>query len=241
MTEQELGQLMEKQTISIIIPTLNEEARIASLIDYLHELSQSEYLQEIIVCDGGSTDKTQGIAEAAGVVLLHSPRCGRATQMNYAADHAAGDILYFVHADVFPPKECLINIIDALAEGHTMGCFSYDFASQSKLLKINAYFTQFDLMTSGGGDQTFFIPKAIFNELGQFNEKLPIMEDFDFVWRAKKHYPLHLVKNRATVSARKYERNSYLKVQVVNGVTLALFKRGHCPFKLARWYKRLLN
>lgn len=232
---------MEKQKISIIIPTLNEEVRIAPLIDYLHQLSKPEYLQEIIVCDGGSTDKTQAIAEATGVVLLHSPRCGRAKQMNYAADHARGEILYFVHADVFPPKECLINIMDALGEGHTMGCFSYDFASRSKLLRINAYFTQFDSIASGGGDQTFFIPKAIFNELGQFDEKLPIMEDFDFVWRAKKHYPLHLVKNKAIVSARKYETNSYLKVQVVNGITMALFKRGYCPFKLARWYKQLLS
>ncbi len=232
---------MEKKTISIIIPTLNEEERIGPLIDHLHQLPHPAYLQEIIVCDGGSEDKTQEIAEAAGATLLKSPQRGRAVQMNYAADLAQGDILYFVHADVVPPKECLGNIMNALAEGHRMGCFSFDFASTSKLLKINAYFTQFDLMTSGGGDQTFFIPKATFNELGQFDEKLPFMEDFDFVWRAKKHYPLHLVKNRAVVSARKYESNSYLKVQVVNGITLALFKRGYSPFKLARWYKRLLG
>ena len=77
--------------------------------------------------------------------------------------------------------------------------------------------------------------------MGRFDENLPIMEDFDFVWRAKKQYPLHFVKNPVLVSARKYERNSYLKVQIINGITFTLFRRGYCPFKLAKWYKRVLS
>ncbi|NRB48577.1 MAG: hypothetical protein HRU41_12950 [Saprospiraceae bacterium] len=134
---------MNLNSISIIIPTLNEEERIGSLIKHLRTLSHQAFLEEIIVSDGG--------------------------------------------------------------------------------------------------DQTLFLPKETFEALGRFDENLPIMEDFDFVWRAKKQYPLHFVKNPVLVSARKYERNSYLKVQIINGITFTLFRRGYCPFKLAKWYKRVLS
>lgn len=226
--------------ISVIIPALNEEKNIGGLVNYLFSIPHQTYLHEVIVVDGGSQDRTTQEAQKAGAFVLESPK-GRAIQMNLGADRARGNILYFVHADVIPPRSCFGDIMDALKQGNVMGCFSYDFASSSSLLKINAYFTQFDSMTTGGGDQTFFIPKAHFQHLGRFKENLPIMEDFDFIWRAKKHHPLHIVKKRALVSARKYEKNSYLKVQLVNGLVLTLFRRGYCPFKLARLYKRLLQ
>lgn len=232
---------MNLNSISIIIPTLNEEERIGGLVKHLRTLSHQIFLKEIIVSDGGSKDKTCELAIAAGASLMQAPCPSRAIQMNWAAKQAQGDILYFLHADALPPRDCLINIIEAVQDGHYLGCFSYDFDSDSSLLKINAYMTQFDAITSGGGDQTLFLPKETFEALGRFNEDLPIMEDFDFVWRAKKQYPLHFVKNPVLVSARKYEKNSYLKVQIVNGITFTLFRRGYCPFKLAKWYKRVLS
>ncbi len=232
---------MDLNSISIIIPTLNEEERIGQLVQHLRALAHQIYLKEIIVSDGGSTDKTCELAIAAGAQLLQAPTASRAVQMNYGAQAAKGEILYFVHADALPPRDCLANIIEAVQEGHQLGCFSYDFDSDSSLLKINAYMTQFDAITSGGGDQTLFLPKVTFETLGRFNEDLPIMEDFDFIWRAKKRYPLHFIKNPVLISARKYEKNSYLKVQIVNGITFTLFRRGYCPFKLAKWYKRVLS
>ena len=228
-------------SISIVIPTLNEEERIGRLVHHLRSMPDQMHLEEILVCDGGSRDRTRALAGEAGAQVLRSPEKGRASQMNYAAAQAKGEVLYFVHADVLPPRTCLADIVHALQNGHQMGCFSFDFDSPSWLLKVNAYLTQFDSLTSGGGDQTFFIPKQLFEELGCFDERLPIMEDFDFVWRAKKKYSLHLVKTRALVSARKYEKNNYFKVQLVNGITLTLFRRGVCPFKLAKWYKRVLK
>lgn len=232
---------MEQDKISIIIPTLNEEDRIGELVKHLRTIPHQHFLQEIIVCDGGSEDKTRELAQTAGARVLQAPARSRAIQMNFGAQYAQGEILYFVHADAIPPKDCLVNIKEAIQKGYQLGCFSYDFDSDSKLLKINSYVTQFESITSGGGDQTLFLPKQTFEDLGRFNEELPIMEDFDFVWRAKKEYPLYFVKNPVLISARKYDKNSYLKVQIVNGVTFTLFRRGVCPFKLAKWYKRLLS
>lgn len=232
---------MQEGRISIVIPTLNEEQRIGKLVTHLQRIPHQELIAEIIVVDGGSKDQTCAVAHEAGASVLLAPATGRAVQMNYGAAQTKGEILYFVHADVLPPASCLLDIKKALEAGHQLGCFSFDFDSSSPLLKINAYLTQFDSITSGGGDQTLFLYKQTFEELGCFNEELPIMEDFDFVWRAKKQYDLYLVKNRALVSARKYNKNGYFKVQIVNGLTLVLFRRGMSPSKLAKWYKKVLS
>jgi len=226
--------------ISLIIPTLNEEKNIDQLLSYLKDLPDQYLLQEIIVCDGGSRDKTVEVAGQAGAEVLHAPARGRAIQMNHAASTAQGNILYFVHADVLPPQNCLSEILNAIEKGHHMGCCCYEFNSDSKLLKFNARMTRFDWLASGGGDQTFFILKEDFERLGGFDEELPIMEDFDFVWRAKKHFPLHVIQSKALVSARKYKNNSYLKVQLVNTLVFTLFRWGACPHKLARMYKKML-
>lgn len=226
--------------ISIIIPTLNEEGNIKRLVDYLQILPHQHFLQEIIISDGGSTDNTVVQAQKTGAKVLCAPTRGRAVQMNYGAAKAKGDILYFIHADVLPPETCLFDIVQAVKAGQYVGCFAYDFDSTSTLLKFNAFLTTFKWLASGGGDQTFYIPKQIFEELECFDESLPIMEDFDFVKRAKKKYPFHLLPQRVLVSARKYEHNHYLKVQLVNVLVFSLFRMGVSPYKLAKWYRDLL-
>lgn len=228
-------------TISIIIPTLNEEERIRKLLFFLKDLPEQDLLEEIIVCDGGSDDRTVEEASVPAVKVLSSPARGRAVQMNYAAQSAAGDLFYFVHADVFPPKTCLIDIFNAFNEGHLMGCFRCKFTSESRMMQWNSRLTQLNWMAAGGGDQTFFISRKAFERLGGFDSKLPIMEDFEFVWRAKKEFPLHVIPSEALVSARKYKNNSYLKVQLTNAIVFLLFRWGTDPVMLSRMYKKILN
>jgi len=229
-------------TISVIIPTLNEAARISDLLHYLFSLPSQDALAEVIVVDGGSRDATLDIAQQAGAQVLTAPQKGRAAQMNFAARAAQGDILYFIHADVYPPASCLANIQNSLTAGAHLGCFAYDFDSDALLLKFNAWLTRFNWRATGGGDQTLFLGKATFVQLGGFNEQLPIMEDFDFVWRAKQQgLRMSVLPARVRVSARKYEKNSYLKVQIVNTIAFVAFRWGYAPQKLARWYHQTLS
>ena len=227
--------------ISIIIPTLNEEKNIVRLISHLQHLSHQNYLHEIIVCDAGSGDATQQLAKNAGATVLQSPKRGRAVQMNYAVEKATGEVFYFVHADVLPPQSCLADIVHSLENGHKFGCFSYNFDSEKKSLKFNALLNKFDWVVCGGGDQTLFIGRDTFFELNRFREEYPIMEDFDFVWRAKKKYPMHVINKNATVSARKFENNSYVRVQIANILVFFLFRAGVSPNYLAKLYKGMLN
>ncbi|HET6243148.1 MAG: TIGR04283 family arsenosugar biosynthesis glycosyltransferase [Bacteroidetes bacterium] len=227
--------------ISIIIPTLNEAANIERLIIHLHKYGGMD-LHEIIVSDGGSSDSTLEIASNAGAKAVCSEKQGRALQMNLGSNHSTGDILYFVHADTLPPIEFIAEIQKAILKRKKAGCFRFRYDSDKKLLVINSYFTKFNTIFSGGGDQSLYIQKNVFNELGGFDESYVIMEDFDLVSRLrKKRFGLHIIPKEILISARKYSNNSYLRVNIANLLVFSLYKMGVKPVKLSGLYKKLLN
>ena len=86
---------MEKFTISIIIPILNEEATIGKLLDHLIENSSEENIADIIVIDGGSSDNSESIVKQYEDITFIKSDKGRAKQMNAGAKFAKGNIFYF--------------------------------------------------------------------------------------------------------------------------------------------------
>lgn len=163
--------------ITIIIPTYNEAERIVGLINYLKDHSNNK-VKEIIISDGGSTDKTVEVAKQAGGKAVVSPKKGRASQMNYAASIACGEVLYYVHADTFPPTTFVEDIYQALADGYELGRYRTRFNSNKSILLINAFFTRFDWFICCGGDQTLYITDKLFKEIGGFKDDMLIMEDY---------------------------------------------------------------
>jgi glycosyltransferase involved in cell wall biosynthesis len=131
--------------LSIIIPTYDEAENIARLIKHILENS-NEAVVDVIVSDGGSTDDTVAIARHEGANAVVSPGKGRAAQMNYAASLATGDILYFIHADCFPPGTYVTDIANGINGGYHLGRYRTKFDSKSFILKVNAWFTRFDLL-----------------------------------------------------------------------------------------------
>src|SRR5665213_1026118 len=101
--------------ISIIIPTYNESDSIGPLIQYLLDAG-GPIVDEIIVSDGGSQDDTCERAARAGALLVKSPQKGRAAQMNHGAAEAKSAILYFVHADCFPPASFARDILSIVGK-----------------------------------------------------------------------------------------------------------------------------
>lgn len=226
--------------VSVIIPTFNEENNIARLVKFLL-FHASAKLEEIIVCDGHSSDDTLSVAQKAGADTLLSPRRGRAAQMNFAASKASGDVLYFVHADTMPPSSYLSDITEALAEGCLLGGYRADFASRNPLLKINAYFTRFDESPCHGGDQTLFVYKDFFDELGGYSEDYVIMEDFELIRRARQKAVFKNMPKKVRISARKYQENSYLRVNFANFVVFNMFRIGFSPQSMQKVYFKLIK
>ncbi|MGE0566437.1 MAG: TIGR04283 family arsenosugar biosynthesis glycosyltransferase [Bacteroidia bacterium] len=227
--------------ISIVIPTLNEASNIKKLVKHLFKHGGSD-LHQVIVSDAGSSDKTEQVAKEAGAIVVYSEVRGRAFQMNAGAKIATGDILYFVHADAIPPTEFVLDIKKAISQNKKAGCFRFRFDSNRKLLAANAYCTRFNGIFSGGGDQSLFVEKKLFDALGGFDENHVIMEDFDLVNRLRKAgHHLYIVPKEVTVSARKYDNNNYMRVNLSNLLVFSLYKIGVKPAKLARLYKKLIK
>jgi rSAM/selenodomain-associated transferase 2 len=226
--------------LSVVIPTFNEAGNIARLVQQLRR-HDPDGAVEVLVVDANSPDGTAEAARQAGATVLASPRPGRAAQMNYGAAHATGDVLYFVHADVGIHPHYVATIRAAVAQGYGAGCYRFRFDSPHPLLRINSYGTRFQGLMSRGGDQTLFITRALFGQLGGFDEGYVIMEDFDIIRRIRRVARFHIVPQDVLVSARKYETNGWLRVQLANLTAFAMFFLKVPPPRIARTYKALLN
>jgi rSAM/selenodomain-associated transferase 2 len=225
--------------LSIIIPTYNESENIVNLLTMLQETSHNNI--EVIVTDGKSSDNTVSLVNQLGFEAKISKETGRAKQLNYGAEHAKGDVLYFVHADTLPPKSYYQDIKKAIEEGYQIGCYRFKFNSNKKMLKFNAYMTRFDRIMFRGGDQSLFITKSLFNELNGYCENHKVMEDYDIIIRARKKHRFKIIPKDITVSARKYDYNSYLKVNFANFIAFMMFYAKVDHDKIIRFYKALLD
>ncbi len=222
--------------ISIVIPTYQEAAIIGTLVRHLLEHGGT-FNFEILVIDGESTDGTVSAAKEAGAQVFISPRKGRASQMHYGAKQASGAILYFLHADAFPPATFLQSIEAAVNKGFDFGHFRQKIMSKKNMVSVNSFLSRLPGLVSSGGDQSLFITKEFYNSLGGFNETLTLMEDYDLVKRARKKGTWIKIPAPLQVIDRKYEYNSFLRVNLANAVVFTAYKCGVAPARLKRWYK----
>jgi len=227
-------------TISIIIPVYNEAENIGKLISYLKQYKESTVV-EIIVVDAGSIDDTVMIAKNAGAATLISPKKGRAAQMNYGASIAKGSVLYFIHADTFPPITFTKDITEAVEKGFGLGRYRTKFHSHKWYLKINAWFTRFDWFVCMGGDQTLFVIRQIFEKTGGYNPSMKIMEEYEFAKRARLESKYKIFSKDALISARKYDMNSWWRVQMANKKIVNMYKKGASQDEMVKMYKQMLN
>ncbi len=225
--------------LSIIIPVYNEAANIGKLVSYLQKNAP---LAEIIVVDGGSTDDTINIARNAGANAVLSSQKGRAAQMNYGASIANGDVLYFVHADVFPPTSFVRDIDQAVTGGYSFGRYIMRFDTKKWYLRVNEWFTRFDWFVCYGGDQTLFVQRSLFEQSGGFRGDMRIMEDFELTKRLKGTGARYKIfKKGALISDRKYDHNSWWQVQKANYTIVKMYKKGASQDAMTAKYKDMLN
>lgn len=191
--------------ISIIIPAYNEEAQLPVLISHLKKVSSGK-ISEIIIVDGGSTDNTAEIIKSDPDLTYIPSEKGRAVQMNTGAKNAKSAILYFLHADSFPPENFDSLIVSAVKSGKKAGCFKMKFDKDHWWLKLMGHFTKVNHITCRGGDQSLFVEKQLFDEIGGFNESYRVYEDNEIIKRLYKKKQFTIIKSWITTSARLYER-----------------------------------
>jgi len=227
--------------LSIIIPTYNEAKGIQQLIHHLNNNKTNNISSEIIIVDGGSIDNTLTAVKKEKVCLLKSPIKGRAAQMNYGAKNAKGAILYFLHADSYPPNGFDKQILDATEKNKNAGCFRMKFDSSSNFLKFWAWFTRLDWNISRGGDQSMFITKKLFNKIGCFDDKMIILEDTEIVSRIKKETSFYVIPDYIVTSARRYKKEGIYRLQFLFGIIHIMHSLGFSHDKKYAFYKRFIS
>ncbi|GAA4238632.1 TIGR04283 family arsenosugar biosynthesis glycosyltransferase [Postechiella marina] len=204
--------------ISVIIPVYNEADRIVNLLSYLVKNGSEKNILELIIVDGGSQDETcTGVKNAKlktkiHITLVHSKK-GRAKQMNAGARIAKGSILYFLHADSYPPKGFDKLIVNQVNKNNLAGCFKMKFDSNHIWLKLAGWFTQFSLKSFRGGDQSLFVTKTLFYKVGGFNETFTIYEDNDLIRKLYDCKQFVVIQHWLTTSARCYNTNGVFRLQ----------------------------
>ncbi len=221
-------------SISVIVPTLNEEEHIAGALDL--PLSEEH---EVIVADGGSTDRTVEVARALGAKTLVVVG-GRARQLNAAASKASGDILLFLHADTRLPAGFDDEVRRlAAVDGAVGGAFRFKVDERLAGVGLIERLTDLRSRRQGlpYGDQAIFVKAEVFRAMGGFRD-MPIMEDYEFVRRLRRRGRIVISDLPVVTSARRWRKLGVLRTTLVNQVMIAGYHAGVSAKRLARWYRR---
>jgi len=223
-------------SISIIIPTLNEEIAIESLLQQLQPYRQQGH--EVVVVDGGSKDKTIAMAESLADKVIQS-EAGRTTQMNAGAEKGSGDVFWFLHADSIIYENAINNIQFYLNEKNKdWGRFNVKLSGSHFMFRIIERMMNLRSCISGiaTGDQGIFVKRTIFEQVGGYPAQ-PLMEDIELSKKLKKISPSVCVKNVIITSSRRWEQKGILRTVLLMWRLRFLYWLGVSADKLAGQYR----
>jgi glycosyltransferase involved in cell wall biosynthesis len=214
--------------ISVVIPTLNAERLLPRCFDGLIGPAVRGVVREVIVADGGSSDATLLIADAAGAHIVHT-KANRGAQFAEGARVARSDWLLFLRPETALEPGWDVEVESFLAQAQMerprAAVFRFaleDFGGEARRTEALANLRA-ALFALPYGDQGLLIPKRLYTKLGGFRA-LAEMEDADLVRRIGRRRLISL-RARAVNVAR--PRQSMLR-----GVALTLLHKLRVPSRL---------
>ena len=220
--------------ISVIIPALNEAARIGHTLRDLAPLRIAGH--EIIVVDGGSTDGTTGAASGLADRVTTAP-AGRARQMNAGARLAGGSLFWFLHADTRVPAEAAGELMAAIDRGAAWGRFDVRLSGTHPLLRLVEQSINLRSRLTGiaTGDQGIFVTRLAYEAAGGFPD-IPLMEDIVLSRALKRLGGPACLEARLVTSSRRWETGGIVRTILFMWRLRLAFAFGADPHRLAERY-----
>jgi len=184
--------------VSVLIPVYNSASWIGETLTSV--LSQTHTNIEIIVIDDGSTDDTVAIVRrfaAPNLKLAQQQNFGQSSALNHGLDLAQGDYIQYLDGDDLLASDKIERQLLSLQQqpAGTVACCEwarfYQEPTQSSFTPQPLWqdFTPIDwllcawdhhLMMHGA---TWLIPKAVINQAGEWDERLTLINDFEYFSR----------------------------------------------------------
>lgn len=227
---------MASESLTIVVPVLNEAGRVEALISYLSTLPC-----KVIVVDGGSTDGTYAKLRTSvkpKVRVMSAPR-GRAGQMNAGARRADTPFLLFLHADTMLPDNGVGYVVAALQNKEfAWGRFDVSFDNATPMLRLVALFMNWRsaLTAICTGDQAIFTTAVAFAAVAGFDD-IPLMEDIEISKKLKSLSKPIRLRTPVVTAARRWRNNGPVRTILVMWWLRLRYWFGAPPEALAQWYK----
>ena len=230
-------------SISIIIPTLQEEKKLERTLGQFTPSLRELFRLEIIISDGGSSDRTLAIAAVnADVVVEHAEgeRENISRGRNRGAAVARGDCLVFLNADVMieEPEKFFSTMLRVIGDGRVAAatCNVNIYPEEEQFSDwlfhnfFNGYFWLLNLFGMGmGRGECHVVRKNAFDELGGYNEKTAAGEDFELFLRLQKRGKIIFVRTLTVFeSPRRFRKYGYFLTTLLwflNGIGVLFFHR----------------
>lgn len=223
-----------RAALSVIIPTLNAAEALPACLAALIEGLEAGLIRELIVTDGGSTDATLALAEAAGAVIVQGS-ASRGGQLRRGARVAAGAWLLFLHADTVLPAGWTAAVRAQMDRNHP-AAFRLRYDATGVMPRLVAGWANLRSLCLGlpYGDQGLLIARSDYDSAGGYPD-IPLMEDVALARALGGR--ITLLPLAVTTSAARYRRDGWLRRGARNLTLLARYLLGADPARLAALYR----
>ncbi len=242
-----ISQSTREPAISLIVPVYMEEKLLEHTLSVYTRDLRKKYDFELIVSDGGSSDKSIEIARRhADKVVIHSEnrRQTIAEGRNKGAEVASGNVFVFINGDTVPADcDSFFCQISKWSKGEAqnsaagaLAC-AVNVAPNEKVAKDNifygfhnCYVRFLNMLGMGmGRGECQIVRSSIFKEVGGYNSKIAAGEDFDLFRRIAKIAKVSYEKRLLVYeSPRRFRKYGYLRIigaWTLNSLSVMFFNR----------------
>jgi rSAM/selenodomain-associated transferase 2 len=195
---------MNTPQISIIIPARNDAEALTGTLAHLCRLPEADRAEAFVAAAGDR--RATELAVAGRAQILWPDGSTRAILMNAGAARAQAEVLWFLHADSFPPVQALESIRQALSHERVVGgAFEHQFVEPVWSLRAINWVNRmrYRLTHNYYGDQGIFVRADVFHQMGGYRP-LQLMEDLDFSQRLRRIGRTVLIREPLRTSGRRF-------------------------------------